>query len=116
MRPPRTEREYVSSRAWVEGPPRLRRPASLALSPWRHIRHRQVRSSPARTRESAVLSHSADLGDGSSLWLLPCYRSCRSTWEGDGMAELPRSLPEFEAKFPDDAACARWLLEKRWPD
>src|SRR3954449_10963513 len=32
------------------------------------------------------------------------------------MAELPRSLPEFEAKFPDDAACARRLLEKRWPD
>src|SRR3954470_6396699 len=35
---------------------------------------------------------------------------------GDGMAELPRSLPEFEARFPDDVACARWLLEKRWPD
>jgi len=32
------------------------------------------------------------------------------------MTELPRSLPEFEARFPDDAACARWLLEKRWPD
>src|SRR5689334_15552908 len=32
------------------------------------------------------------------------------------MAELPRSLPEFEARFPDEAACARWLLEKRWPD
>ena len=32
------------------------------------------------------------------------------------MTELPRSLPEFEAKFPDDAACARWLLEKRWPE
>src|SRR4051812_2146962 len=32
------------------------------------------------------------------------------------MAELPRSLPEFEAQFPDEAACARWLLEKRWPD
>src|SRR3954468_16675174 len=32
------------------------------------------------------------------------------------MVELPRSLPEFEARFPDDAACARWLLEKRWPD
>ena len=31
------------------------------------------------------------------------------------MAELPRSLPEFEARFPDDAACARWLLGKRWP-
>jgi ISXO2 transposase-like protein/transposase-like zinc ribbon protein len=32
------------------------------------------------------------------------------------MAELPRSPPEFEARFPDEAACARWLLEKRWPD
>jgi hypothetical protein len=32
------------------------------------------------------------------------------------MVELPRSLPEFEARFPGDAACARWLLEKRWPD
>src|SRR3954463_8713582 len=32
------------------------------------------------------------------------------------MAEPPRSLPEFEARFPDEAACARWLLEKRWPD
>ena len=32
------------------------------------------------------------------------------------MTELPRSLPEFEAELPDDAACARWLLEKRWPD
>src|SRR3954453_6136080 len=32
------------------------------------------------------------------------------------MTELPRSLPEFEARFPDEAACARWLLEKRWPD
>src|ERR671928_804824 len=32
------------------------------------------------------------------------------------MTERPRSLPEFEARFPDEAACARWLLEKRWPD
>src|SRR4051794_34277277 len=31
------------------------------------------------------------------------------------MVELPRSLPEFEARFPDEAACARWLLGKRWP-
>jgi transposase-like protein len=31
------------------------------------------------------------------------------------MAEPPRSLPEFERQFPDDAACARWLLGKRWP-
>jgi hypothetical protein len=32
------------------------------------------------------------------------------------MAELPRSLPEVEARFPDEAACARWLVAKRWPD
>jgi hypothetical protein len=32
------------------------------------------------------------------------------------MAELPRSLPEFEARFPDEAACAHWLVAKRWPD
>src|ERR687884_2353657 len=32
------------------------------------------------------------------------------------MTEQPRSLPEFEARFPDEAACARWLLRKRWPD
>jgi len=32
------------------------------------------------------------------------------------MDELPRSLPEFEARLPDDAACARWLLARRWPE
>ena len=32
------------------------------------------------------------------------------------MDELPRSLPEFEARFPDDDACARWLTARRWPD
>ena len=32
------------------------------------------------------------------------------------MVERPGSLPEFEAQFPDDAACARWLFEKRWPN
>lgn len=31
------------------------------------------------------------------------------------MRDLPRSLPEFEARFPDDEACARWLMAKRWP-
>src|SRR6476659_5905424 len=41
---------------------------------------------------------------------------CVQGHEGHEMTELPRSLPEFEAKFPDDAACARWLLGKRWPD
>ena len=28
------------------------------------------------------------------------------------MDRRPGSLPEFEARFPDDAACARRLLEK----
>ncbi len=32
------------------------------------------------------------------------------------MVQRPSSLPEFEARFPDDEACARWLLERRWPD
>ncbi len=32
------------------------------------------------------------------------------------MLERPGSLPGFEAQFPDDAACARWLFEKRWPE
>src|SRR3954451_12052940 len=32
------------------------------------------------------------------------------------MVERPGSLPAFEARFPDDAACARWLFGKRWPD
>ena len=32
------------------------------------------------------------------------------------MVERPGSLPEFEARFPDDAACARWLFGKRWPE
>jgi ISXO2-like transposase domain/Transposase zinc-ribbon domain len=32
------------------------------------------------------------------------------------MDEVPRSLREFEARFPDDQACARWLAAKRWPD
>src|SRR3954468_7471332 len=32
------------------------------------------------------------------------------------MVDRPGSLPAFEAQFPDDAACARWLFGKRWPD
>ena len=31
------------------------------------------------------------------------------------MVQRPGSLPAFEARFPDEAACARWLFEKRWP-
>jgi transposase-like protein len=32
------------------------------------------------------------------------------------MTKRPGSLPEFEVRFPDEAACARWLFERRWPD
>jgi transposase-like protein len=32
------------------------------------------------------------------------------------MVQRPGSLPEFEVRFPDEAACARWLFGKRWPD
>ena len=32
------------------------------------------------------------------------------------MGEVPRSLREFETWFPDDLACARWLVARRWPD
>src|SRR4051794_41737390 len=30
------------------------------------------------------------------------------------MTDFPTSLPEFERRFPDEAACAEWLLEHRW--
>ena len=30
------------------------------------------------------------------------------------MTDCPRSLPAFERRFPDEAACAEWLLERRW--
>ena len=30
------------------------------------------------------------------------------------MADFPTSLPAFERRFPDEAACAEWLLERRW--
>ncbi len=32
------------------------------------------------------------------------------------MADYPRSLCEFQVRFPDDAACAAHLAAKRWPD
>jgi hypothetical protein len=31
-------------------------------------------------------------------------------------APFPATLPEFQATFPDDAACRRYLVERRWPD
>lgn len=32
------------------------------------------------------------------------------------MADFPRSLLEFQRRFPDDAACASYLAAARWPD
>jgi hypothetical protein len=29
---------------------------------------------------------------------------------------FPRSPPEFQQRFPDDAACAAYLERTRWPD
>jgi transposase-like protein len=33
-----------------------------------------------------------------------------------GDLPFPRSLPEFQQIFPNDAACAFWLENSRWPD
>ena len=32
------------------------------------------------------------------------------------MTECPSSLIDFQRRFPDEAACAAWLTELRWPD
>ena len=32
------------------------------------------------------------------------------------MPDYPRTLSEFQQRFPDDDACAVWLAELRWPD
>ncbi len=32
------------------------------------------------------------------------------------MPDCPRSLIEFQRRFPDEAACAAWLAELRWPE
>src|SRR3954465_7365117 len=88
-------------------PPRIRLPQAKA--PGYRLRH------PAGTITEHISRKPYEL-NGSSLLVPSRYRSCLSAWEGDGMTELPRSLPEFEARFPDEAACARWLLGKRWPD
>ena len=31
------------------------------------------------------------------------------------MGEFPRSLIEFQRRFPDEAACAKYLFAARWP-
>ena len=32
------------------------------------------------------------------------------------MADFPRSLIEFQHRFPDEGACASYLAGARWPD
>src|SRR3954452_12135401 len=53
-----------------------------------------------------------------SEWLIPLSPSCYPVLEQDrrdgAMTDFPRSLPGFERRFPDEAACAEWLLERRW--
>src|SRR4051795_13621122 len=52
------------------------------------------------------------------VWLIPLSPTCYLVLERDrrdgAMTDFPRSLPEFERRFPDEAACAEWLLERRW--
>jgi hypothetical protein len=30
--------------------------------------------------------------------------------------DYPKNLADFYRRFPDDAACLRYLVETRWPD
>jgi hypothetical protein len=31
------------------------------------------------------------------------------------MIDFPTSLIDFQRRFPDEASCAAWLFEARWP-
>ena len=31
------------------------------------------------------------------------------------MVDFPTSLVDFQRRFPDEASCATWLFEARWP-
>jgi hypothetical protein len=35
---------------------------------------------------------------------------------GFAMSDFPRSLIEFQRRFPDEKACAAYLADARWPD
>ena len=35
---------------------------------------------------------------------------------GRKLGDYPRTLADFYRRFPDDAACLRYLVETRWPD
>ena len=40
----------------------------------------------------------------------------RSSRRSHHMKQVPDSLLAFQHMFPDDDACAAWLIEMRWPD
>src|SRR3954465_14955210 len=60
---------------------------------------------------SGAASHNAE-------WLIPlsppCYPVLERNRRDGAVTDFPRSLPAFERRFPDEAACAEWLLERRW--
>ena len=35
---------------------------------------------------------------------------------GFAMPDYPHSLVDFQRRFPDDAACAHYLADRRWPE
>src|SRR3954451_590163 len=79
--------------------------------PFRRYRQRQsgrFRTSASHLRNS-INRLSRSHSHSHRLW------SGRSRREV-AMVQRPGSLPEFEARFPDHEACARWLFGKRWPD
>src|SRR3954454_10591404 len=51
-------------------------------------------------------------------WLIPlsppCYPVLGRDRRDGAMTDFARSLPAFGRRFPDEAACAEWLLERRW--
>ena len=55
------------------------------------------------------------LSQGNNMW----YRGfARPSVGTDAMRALQwraRSLSEFQADFPDEASCAAFLFERRWP-
>src|SRR3954471_8464760 len=71
-----------------------------------------------RDRQGSPLLRRPASRHQSTEWLIPLSPPCYPVLERDrrdgAMTDFPRSLPEFERRFPDEAACAEWLLERRW--
>ena len=76
----------------------------------RHIPHAQNRL----TGTAPLPKSGAPTCGGTCLPLTGCSRIVPSCLRAE--TNRPISRQEFEARFPDDAACARHLVERRWPD